>query len=248
MSRMLGVLGGMGPLATVDFMRKLIALTPAGRDQDHVPMLVYSVPQVPDRTAAILEGGESPLAAMLRGIDVLRRGGAQGIAIPCNTAHYWYDELVRQGGLPILHIADAACEALGERGVTAGTVGLLATSGTIAAGFYQTRLAARGYRCLVPAAAEQRERVMLGIHGVKGGELNAARRLLEEAARRLIGAGAQAVVLACTEIPAVLTPARPFAAAVVDATEALAAACVKWAAEDAAQPALAAARQVSVFQ
>ncbi|HXF67998.1 MAG TPA: amino acid racemase, partial [Burkholderiales bacterium] len=136
MNRLLGVLGGMGPLATVDFMRKVIEATPARSDQEHLPLIVYSVPQVPDRTAAILQGGASPLPAMLRGIEVLGRAGAQALAIPCNTAHYWYDELVRQGGLPILHIADAACAALERRGVRGAAVGLLATSGTLAAGFY----------------------------------------------------------------------------------------------------------------
>jgi aspartate racemase len=230
MRRWLGVLGGMGPLATVDFMRKLIELTPAARDQDHLPLIVYSVPQVPDRTAAILGGGASPLPAMLQGIAVLERAGAQCIVIPCNTAHYWYDELVRQGGLPILHIAQAACDALERRGVPRGAaVGLLATSGTIAAGFYPQHLAARGYRCLLPPAAEQAALVMEGIYQVKGGALERARQALALAARRLVDAGAQAIVLACTEIPVVLEPEHARPAAVVDATEALAAACVDWA-------------------
>ncbi len=107
--RILGVLGGMGPLATVDFLQKLIEETPASRDQDHIPVIAYSVPQIPDRPLAILGKGESPLPHMLEGIHTLKRAGAQAIAIACNTAHYWYDDLVLQGGLPILHIADAAC-------------------------------------------------------------------------------------------------------------------------------------------
>jgi len=242
MKRLLGVLGGMGPLATVDFMNKVIGLTQAGRDQDHVPMVVYSVPQVPDRTAAILENAESPLPAMLQGMAVLRQAGAECVAIPCNTAHYWYAELAREGRLPILHIADAACEGLAGRGVGGGNVGLLATSGTLAAGFYQDRLAACGYRCVTPAADDQQKLVMGGIHHVKAGELDAARQVLERAAHRLIQAGAQAIVLACTEIPLVLTPeSPPGAAALVDATEALAAACVRWArAPAAAAPKVAA--------
>src|SRR5688572_3963986 len=105
----LGVLGGMGPLATVDLLQKLIEETPATRDQDHVPFVAYSVPQIPDRPSAILSGAESPLPHMLAGIATLKNAGAGTVAIACNTAHYWYDDLVQQGGLPILHIADAAC-------------------------------------------------------------------------------------------------------------------------------------------
>src|SRR4051812_14632246 len=103
--RVLGVLGGMGPLATVDFLKKLIEETPATRDQDHVPVVVYSVPQIPDRPGAILEATESPLPAMLEGVRVLKGAGAAALAIACNTAHYWYDELSAEG-VPVVHIAD----------------------------------------------------------------------------------------------------------------------------------------------
>jgi aspartate racemase len=88
MKRTLGILGGMGPLATVDFMRKVIDLTPATRDQDHIPMVVASIPQVPDRTAAILGDGESPLPVMLDAIRLLNLAAVDAVAIPCNTAHY----------------------------------------------------------------------------------------------------------------------------------------------------------------
>ena len=117
----LGVLGGMGPLATVDFLQKLIEETPATRDQEHVPVVAYSVPQMPERPPAIVGNGESPLPHMLEGVLTLKRAGAKAVAIACNTAHFWYDDLVRDGGLPILHIADAACASLGD----ARRVGLL---------------------------------------------------------------------------------------------------------------------------
>ena len=133
MSKILGVLGGMGPLATVDFLQKLIEETPATRDQDHIPVIAYSVPQVPDRPRAIAGTGESPLPHMLAGIRTLKSAGAQAVAIACNTAHYWYDDLVQQGGLPVLHIADAACAVFA--GKKAQRVGLIATQGTAAAGF-----------------------------------------------------------------------------------------------------------------
>lgn len=91
--RLIGVLGGMGPLATIDFMQKVIDATPAERDQDHVPLIVYSVPQIPDRVGAACAGTDEPLPAMLAGIRTLEKAGVEAIAIACNTAHAWYDQL-----------------------------------------------------------------------------------------------------------------------------------------------------------
>jgi aspartate racemase len=227
MSALLGILGGMGPLATADFMHKLIAETPAAGDADHVPVVVWSVPQIPDRPGFILHGGESPLPAMLDGIRVLRGAGATCIAIPCNTAHYWYDDLARAAGVPVLHIADAACDMLERRGIRGEAVGLMATRGTLAAGFYQQRLEARGYHPLLSTEADQRELVLPGIACVKRFRLDEAAALLLQAVARLRDAGARAIVLGCTEIPVALDHAGADAMA-VDATRALAQACVRW--------------------
>jgi aspartate racemase len=226
---LLGVLGGMGPLATVDFLGKLVAETPAQRDAEHVPMLVYSVPQIPDRPAAILGDGESPLPAMLAGIRTLRNAGATCLAIACNTAHYWHDELIAQGGLPILHMADAACAQLAAGGTGPGAIGLIATQGTLAAGFYQQRLADNGYTAVINTPAEQERYVLPAIAAVKRNDLAAAHALALDACAALAKAGAQAVILACTEIPPALE-FRPTATAVpcIDATRALARACVAW--------------------
>jgi aspartate racemase len=102
-----GVLGGMGPLATVDFLSKVIALTPAECDQEHVPLLVHQVPQIPDRNRAILEGGDTRYAPMLLGLHRLAAAGAEFAVIPCNSAHHWYERLATSQSLKILHIADA---------------------------------------------------------------------------------------------------------------------------------------------
>jgi aspartate racemase len=226
---LLGVLGGMGPLATVDFLQKLIEETPASGDADHVPVIVYSVPQIKDRPAAITGDGESPLPQMLKGIHILRQAGARVIAIPCNTAHYWYDELVSKGGLPIIHIADAVCDELAVRGISTGTVGMIATNGTIAAGFFQQRLAQRGLRFILSSADDQNTLVLPAIGCVKRNDLSRAHTLATRAVQNLRTAGAEAVILACTEIP----PAIEFAPAAVsefcvDATRVLAMACAAW--------------------
>lgn len=225
----LGVLGGMGPLATADFLGKLVAATPAQCDQDHIPVVVYSVPQIPERPAAILDGGESPLPAMLEGIRTLKGAGATCIAIACNTAHYWYDDLAREGGLPILHIADAAAHALERRGLGNATIGLMATKGTIAAGFLQQRLAARGMACVVNTPEEQDELVLAAIAAVKGNDLDTAAALAARAARRLLERGASRVVLGCTELPVAIDRAdAALRSRCLDATQALAEACVEW--------------------
>ncbi len=227
MSKLLGVLGGMGPLATVDFLQKLIEETPAKRDQDHIPVMAYSVPQIPDRPPAITGTGESPLPQMLEGVLTLKRAGATTIAIACNTAHFWYDALVQQGGLPILHIADAACASFAGNSVR--RVGLLATSGTIAAGFYQSRLAAHGIACVLPSAVDQRELVLPAIDCVKRNALEDGHALAQRAAQHLLGCGAEFIIMGCTEIPLGMEyQTTDISVHCIDATRALARACVAW--------------------
>ena len=110
---MLGILGGMGPLATADFLKKLIELTPASSDQQHIPTIVWSVPQIPDRSNFIVKQGEDPFAALIKGAETLKKEvGATALAIPCNTAHYWADSIYKSTGVPILHIVDAVMEQL----------------------------------------------------------------------------------------------------------------------------------------
>ena len=221
---MLGVLGGMGPMGTVDFMGKVVRNTPAARDQDHIEMIVCSASGIPDRTAAILGQGADPLIAMRGALRRLEAAGATCIAIPCNTAHHWHDALQAETLLPILHIVDAVADVLPDR--DGGPVGLLATSGTVEADIYQERLARRGISCRTPDAAGQAE-VMRAIRLVKAGHLAEAAAILRAQAEALVAAGCRQVVMACTEIPVALASVEgDLRAALVDATEALARACV----------------------
>ena len=222
---MLGILGGMGPAATVDFLSKVIAATPAERDQDHLEMVVVSATLVPDRVEALLHEGPSPLPAMTTALRRLEAAGATLVAIPCNTAHHWYDGLSAASRLPILHIADALIDALRCEGATQGdTVGLLATSGTLRAGIYQERLGLQGLRCILPS---EQEEVTAAIQLVKRGAMTEASALLHRQAGRLLERGCGRIALACTEIPLALTQAGPaLAERLVDSTEALARACV----------------------
>lgn len=228
-AHILGILGGMGPLATADFFAKLVALTPAADDAAHVPVLVASLPQIPPRVPAILGTGASPLPALLAVRDRLVAAGATTIAMPCNTAHHWYDDLAR-GGPPMLHIGDAAIDALRRAVAAPARVGLVATAGTLASAFYQRRLAQAGYACLVPTPADLEHDVAPAIAAVKAGRLHVGGEAFVRAARALCARGAAAVILACTEVPpAIAAVGAPADVVCIDATEALAAACVaRW--------------------
>lgn len=226
-SDVVGVLGGMGPLATLDFMRKMLEATPASSDQEHVPVVASSIPQVPDRTRAFRGEGVSPLAAMLASGRRLADAGAGLVVIPCNTAHLWFDELQAGLGLPMLHLVDAALEDAVALSGAGARIGLLATDATIASGLYLNRPASQRVQWLLPTAAEMLDWVMPGIAAVKAGRLTEAESLLGQAAQALAQRGAAALVLGCTEIPLVLhenNAPRP----VVDATAALARRAVDW--------------------
>lgn len=226
---LLGVLGGMGPAATATFLAKLADVTPASRDQEHLPAIVYSDPATPDRSDAILAGGASPLPAMVRGIEFLERAGCDVIAIPCNTAHHWYAELAAATGVPILHIVDAVSARIDSEARQVSTIGLLATAGTVEAGIYQERLAAGGRSVVDLNDLGEANPVMAGIRAVKAGELEEARALLTKAAGMLVDRGARGLVYGCTDVSAVLGTTISTVGVGVpvwDSSEALAAACV----------------------
>lgn len=226
----LGVLGGMGAMATVDFLGKLVAATPARADQEHIPLIVRFCPEVPDRADALAGKGPSPEAALVAAASGLHAAGAQALAIPCNTAHYWYDALRAAVPIPILHIADAALAELQARGVD-GPIGLLATSGTVHARVYPRR--APAVRWVEPSDEDLRRLVMPGIRAIKAQRLAEGQGLLTAAAQALVARGATAILMGCTEVPLALDPAaaaeRAIGVPLLDATAALARGCVAWA-------------------
>ena len=229
MSPKLGILGGMGPLATVDFLHKLVDRTPAKADHEHIPFVVHSVPQLPDRMQAIFDGGASPLPKLMEAIETLQAAGAVCIAMPCNTAHYWYDQFAPAAKVPFLHIADAALAALAAHQQPLARLGLLGTRGTLRAGFYQKRFAERGVECIISSPGDQEKLVDPAIKAIKANDLGRATPLIERAAEHLLEQGTSSVVLGCTEIPVVLNQFRPaLAVRCVDVTVALADACIGW--------------------
>jgi aspartate racemase len=229
--RVLGVLGGMGPLASAQFMLRLTLLTPAARDQEHIPAVLWSDPRVPDRTSGRLAGGADPLPWLLRGIEGLKRAGCGAIAIPCNTAHGWFEPMQAAAGMPILHIVDAAADDLRRLGITGGTIGLMGTQATLVMRLYQERLAGQGWECLVPTQDQMDRLVTPAIALVKANRVTEAYAPLAEVANDLAIRGAAAVVLGCTEIPLGIQagPAEALRTPVVDTIDALARAAIAWA-------------------
>ena len=229
--RRLGVLGGMGPLATADFMAKLVVGTPAATDQEHIPVVVYSVPQVPDRANAILtEGASSPVPAMAEGLRTLETAGVDGIAIPCVTAHYWYAELCGCVSLPILHITDATDAMLKSRGAGQAKIGLLGTAGTLKGGHVKKQLADYGYDVILPSDVELSMHVLPAIAAVKAGELDAALVHGLRAVDAMLQQNVEQVVLACTELPSALAlGSAEVRKKCLDTVDALAQYCVRWA-------------------
>jgi aspartate racemase len=227
--KILGVLGGMGPLASAQFMARLTLLTPAGRDQDHIPAVLWSDPRVPDRTRGRLDGGEDPLPWLRRGLRGLKAAGCGAVAIPCNTAHGWYDDMLAEG-LPILHIVEAAAAELAKV-APGGTVGVMGTAATLAMRLYQDRLERRGWQVIVPDDETMARQVSPGIALVKANRVAEAYAPLAETVRTLAGRGAQAVVLGCTEIPLGIQagPWRELGVPLVDTIDALALAAIRWA-------------------
>jgi aspartate racemase len=224
---LVGILGGMGPLATVDFMEKIIRATPAKRDQDHIPLIVHAVPQIPDRTRALIEGGDDPFPALLAGLAMLERCGARLIAIPCNAAHAWFERLVASTDVPLLHIAEAVRQRIAASADPMKRIALMAARGTVEVGIYQGYLKDR----LALPDDEIQERISSAIAFVKAGDLEAGRVHAESAGRALLSTGVDAILLGCTELPIALAKSE-IADHCVDATHCLAEACVAFSLRD----------------
>ncbi|MCU6678452.1 cysteate racemase [Leclercia tamurae] len=223
---LLGVLGGMGPLATLDFQRQLLEATPAQSDQQQLPSVVWNVPQIADRQKALAGTGPSPLPQLIHGIRVLNQAGASHIAIPCNTAHHWYEALSEASAAPILHIVDATLAALEQEANTPQRVGIIATKGTLDAGWYQQKLAAQGIEVVEPTPEELTQWFVPGCYAVKRGALKEGGELLAQQALALFARGAQKLILACTEVPVALQAVdAPFLHLTFDPAQALAERC-----------------------
>jgi aspartate racemase len=218
----LGIFGGMGPEATARFFTHIIELTPAETDQDHIPTLIYSLPQVPDRTESIKRNDPSIIPWIIEGVTRLEIAGASFIAIPCNTVHYYFDQMQEAVQIPILHMIRETVTEIRENHAGAVKVGLLATEGTIESGLYENELEKSGLTAILPDQRIEKEKVMKAISGIKSGsDFRINQDLLAEAAMHLLDRGAELILLGCTEIPLAFDP-RKVDVPVIDASRVLA--------------------------
>lgn len=195
----IGIIGGMGPLATADLFEKIVRHTRAASDQEHLHVLIDSNTNIPDRTAALLHGGADPLPELAGSARRLEEMGAQVLMMPCNTAHNYYDGVAAAVSVPVLHMVRLTAGALAERGVK--RAGLLATDGTVQTGIYQRSFAGTGVELLTPDEAGQRAVMEMIYSGVKAGNMAFDAGAARAAMERLLSAGAETLILGCTELP-----------------------------------------------
>ena len=221
--RTLGVIGGLGPIATAHFMELIIRMTEAETDQEHLDMIIYNRPSIPDRTGYILDKTRpDPLPEMIRVGNALAEQGAQLIAIPCMTAHYFHRELTGRIEVPIVHAIHETAVHLKKHGIE--RVGIMATDGTIRSKLFQQELVKHGITPLIPGEKGQRC-VMSVIYDDIKANRPAGMDKFDCAARELRDQGAQAIILGCTELSLVKRD-YPIGAGYLDAMEVLARRCV----------------------
>lgn len=221
----IGIIGGMGPQATIDLYQKMINHTPADKDQDHIPVIIDSYPQIEDRTACILGQGADPTAKLCESAQRLEQAGALALVMACNTAHYFAPAIRASVSVPLLHIAEETVADIQRRFPAGARIAVLATDGTLKAGIYQHPLQAQGFQVSQLSGAQQ-ERLMDCIYqGAKRNRLVDYRQILQEL---IDGLQVDGVLLACTELP-LFIPLLTTEKALIDPSDILARRAVKFA-------------------
>ena len=202
--KIIGILGGMGPEATIDLFYKIIKFTPAEKDQDHLRIIIDNNPKIPDRTAAILGKGKDPLPALQETARNLEKAGADFIIIPCNTAHYFLYSIQKSVKIPVLNMIEEAAKETQQRITQIKKVGLLASIGTYKTEIYHQHFKKFNIEVISPEGKDKEE-VMKVIYTVKAGNLSEEiRKNILKIAQKLIDKGAEAIIAGCTEIPLIL--------------------------------------------
>lgn len=194
-----GIIGGMGPLATADLFTKIVKMTDAAGDQEHLHVIIDNNTAIPDRTRAILYGGENPLDQLIASADRLYKADADFLIMPCNTAHYFYPALSQAAKIPILNMLEETAAFLNARDIS--KTGLLATDGTIQSGVYARALKKYGIEMLIPDPDGQMEVMRIIYDGVKAGNQDLDVSAFKAVCQKLLDDGAQTLILGCTELP-----------------------------------------------
>lgn len=223
MRKVIGVLGGMGPEATILMMSRLLAATPAKDDFDHIPLLVDNNTQVPSRIAHLIERtGVDPTPVLVAMAKKLEAGGAELLAIPCNTAHSYFEAIANAVQVPVLNMVKLTAKRV-VRAYPQGPVGIIASPAVEITGIFARTFSDLGREVIYPA---NRDRVLWAIQAIKGRRFEAALPILEEAATELADAGAPVAVVGCSEFSIVAPQVVGSPLALIDSLDVLVDACV----------------------
>lgn len=226
----IGILGGMGPAATVDIFSKIVKLTPAATDQEHIRIIIDNNPKIPNRIAALSGKGTDPVPAMIESAQSLEAAGADFLIIPCNTAHLFIHKLKQHLKIPLLSIVEVSAAFIKSNYPLVKKAGILGTTPTVESGLYRDVFAQIGITLVSPESELQHNSVMeaiFGIQGIKAGNTQIhPREMLIMAAEQLAAQGAEIILMACTEIPIVLK-SGDIAVPLVDLNSILAMAAVR---------------------
>jgi len=224
--KIIGILGGMGPEATVDLFYKIIKATDAKKDQEHLRIIIDNNPKIPDRTAAILGKGETPLPLLQRTAQNLEKAGANFIVIPCNTAHYFIPAIEKSIQIPVLNMIEETLKDIKEKSPYIKKIGLLATMGICKTGLYDQYFKKYNIAGISPGG-KSIAKIMEAIYAVKADKLSRnIKESMLKIAGDLINNGAEAIIAGCTEIPLILKQ-KDIPVPLIDPTNILAKAAVK---------------------
>lgn len=196
----IGILGGMGPLATVDLFNKIISMTNAHCDNEHIHILIDNNTEIPDRTSFILGHGEDPTPELIKSATTLESMGADFIVIPCNTAHHFYNAIQDSVSIPIINMIEETAKYIVNMNLETNNVGLISTTGTIVSGVYDNMFKKYNLGIVKPDTKGQQV-IMDLIYGVKEGRTNFNLDSVYEVLRNLNYSGCNQVILGCTELP-----------------------------------------------
>lgn len=209
----------MGPAATLDFLEKLLRLTGAARDQEQIPTITYNNCMIPDRNEAYLRNGESPVPELVRSAKVLESAGVDIIAMPCNTAHIWYDSIAESTSIEILNMPEITAECIPK----GSTVGVISTTPVKLSGLFSSILERKGIQVIY---GEDQDRVMEGIYLVKSGNLREAKNVFMKEIEILESRGVDHILAGCTEVPVAIS-AKDVRSKLMDPMECLALECIR---------------------
>ena len=223
----IGIIGGMGPMATYDLAGKIFNNTVADCDQENIPVLIDCNTRIADRTAAILHGGTDPRPELKKSAKRLESAGADVLMMACNTAHYFYDSVCEDIKIPVLHMPRLTAQLIFEMGVK--KAGVLATDGTCQSGVYGDALKEEGIDPVYPSAEKQEIIMSLIYDHVKAGKMDFSDLDIDGVISEMKGKGAEVLILGCTELPMAFDLIGETGIPAIDPTEVLARAAVRFA-------------------